>query len=156
MPRSTPECSSAYVTQFADQQNEGCVNAMDDAAKQKRKRATREAEIAMIDAAHRRDPITYSGLAKEIGSVNLRPNSPQMDAILSDLSRQSNRAGLGMLSVVVVNQATGLPGEGFFELARSLDRDFEHQEEFFNSEFELVCQKFRDIDERIPPISPHG
>ena len=126
----------------------------DDAAKQKRERAAREAERALIETAHRNETITYLGLTKEITSVNLAPNSTALEVILTKLSKQSNRVGLGMLSVVVVNQDSGLPGNGFFDLARSLDRDVGTEEEFFEAEFNLVCRCFKEVKDRIPPPSP--
>ena len=66
------------------------------------------------------------------------PDSIAMRSLLERLSRDSHAAGNGMLSVVVVNADTGVPGSGFFELGRELYRYRCDDLEFLISEFRRV------------------
>jgi len=59
-------------------------------------------------------PITYGKIASYLG-VNHRTLGGPL-AILQD---QDRRAGVLLISALVVNEKTGLPGDGFFEQARS-------------------------------------
>jgi hypothetical protein len=62
-----------------------------------------------------------------------------MATILGEISEAENARGRGMLSGVVVNRETGMPGDGFFTLARHLGRDTSDELAFWQAEFQRVC-----------------
>lgn len=96
---------------------------MDEAEKQKRRQAERQATKAMRAAAAAGKTITYSELTEAITVQKYIPNGGPLKEILSKISQQSNKQGRGLLSVVVVDKETGDPGPGFYELAKELGRD---------------------------------
>jgi hypothetical protein len=51
-----------------------------------------------------------------------------------------------MVSAVVVSLA-GLPGEGFFDLARSLGYLFDDPVEFYRVELESVFRRYSQVDQ---------
>ena len=86
--------------------------------------AKEEARLAMIEAAENAEVIAYSELVRRIISCSLEPHGQPLADLLGEISTEEDRAGRGMLSVVVVHK-TGdqKPGPGFFKLAESLGRD---------------------------------
>ena len=86
--------------------------------------ARAEARDAMIAVAARRRLIPYSDLVAGIRSLDLEPQGDRLAHLLGEISTAEHAAGRGMLTVVVVHKhGDGMPGAGFFELARSLGRD---------------------------------
>jgi hypothetical protein len=65
----------------------------------------------------------------------------QVGQVLGEISENEHRAGRPMLSAIAVNEA-GVPGEGFFKLARRLGKlatqDARAEEQFLNSERNAV------------------
>ena len=78
-------------------------------------------------------------LTTKITALRMAPDSHALRELLGDISREENKAGRGMLSVVVVHKDgpnRGRPGNGFFILAQELGRDTRDRENFWISEFE--------------------
>jgi hypothetical protein len=73
---------------------------------------------------------------------NIWSDSIGLRSLLDQLSRDSHAAGKGMLSVVVVNAETGVPGEGFFKLGRELYRYRGDDLEFLVNEFRKVRRSY--------------
>lgn len=68
--------------------------------------------------------IPYSELAAQIKSIQIRPESYAFAAMLGEISTEEDKAGRGLLSVIVVHKSGDMqPGPGFFELAKELGRD---------------------------------
>jgi len=78
--------------------------------------------------------ITYGELARRIKALPYAPNSRALTDLLCKISQAENVAERGMLSVVVVRKDRGLPGEGFFDLARKLGFSIEDQRDFWERE----------------------
>lgn len=86
--------------------------------------AKEEARSAMIAVARRRGMMTYSDLVREIRSISLQPHDPRLFHFLGEISSEEDRAGRGLLTVLVVHKHGDMePGKGFYELAASLGRD---------------------------------
>ncbi len=101
--------------------------------------AKAEARQAMIAVAARCDVITYSDLIDEIEACELEPHGPQLAHMLGEISEEEDKAGRGMLTVLVVHKfGDYMPGLGFFELARSLGYDTNDREAFWIGELERV------------------
>ena len=101
--------------------------------------AKAEARQAMIAAARRRGLIAYGELAAAIRRLDLEPQSTHLAHMLGEISSAEDAAGRGMLSVVVVHKSgDGMPGAGFFALARSLGRDTRDAVAFWAGELERV------------------
>lgn len=64
------------------------------------------------------ETISYTDLANEIKSARIDPRS-ELNAFLEVISRREYKEGRGILTVLV-GIGGGLPGAGFFSLAREL------------------------------------
>jgi hypothetical protein len=87
--------------------------------------------------------IAYGDLTSKITALRMAPDSQ----LLGDISREENKAGRGMVSVVVVHKDVpnrGRPGNGFFTLAQELGHDTHDREKFWISEFEKVRKFWKD------------
>lgn len=111
--------------------------------------AKREAHAAMIAAARgTKGTMTYNELAAGITAMRLEPDLLVLRELANDISFEENTAGRGMLGAVVVHQgADGLPGQGFFTLAKGLGRETNDQVKFWASELARV----REIWKRQKP-----
>lgn len=86
--------------------------------------AKKEMRAILIERAKARDLISYSELAAQIKSIQIRPESYAFAAMLGEISTEEDMAGRGMLSVIVIHKSGDIkPGPGFFELAKELGRD---------------------------------
>lgn len=68
------------------------------------------------------DTITYARFVSELRAIDLNDRYDDLQRFLTDVSEAEEHAGRGLLSAVVVGTRTGLPGKGFFSLARRLGR----------------------------------
>jgi hypothetical protein len=75
--------------------------------------------LILIGAAHDRRTLTYGGLAKMLGFKG----AGTLAHPLGHLMHYCRQNGLPPLTVLVVNQATGLPGEGLTETDLNADRE---------------------------------
>jgi hypothetical protein len=83
-----------------------------------------EARAILVDRARLRGCIPYSDLADRIQTIQLEAHDPRLFHLLGEISTEEDRAGRGMLTVIVVHKDGDMqPGPGFFELARRLGRD---------------------------------
>lgn len=116
-----------------------------------------------MDAAARSGKsITYSQLVDQItvrkfvDQITVRkflPYDPALSQLLTEISRREDKEGRGLLSAVVVHQdAEGLPGDGFFELAAELGRDVSDRRACWEKEFKLTCAAHRNA--RPPRRAP--
>lgn len=76
----------------------------------------------LIELAKQRKTCGYKELAEDIagpGSYTIGNNDGNVVAGRGgEISREESKAGRPLLSVLIVNQSNGLPGDGFFKLAR--------------------------------------
>lgn len=88
------------------------------------KRAREEMRQILMETAHRRGVIPYSELTQKVNTLKLEPHSNPLDVMLGQISEAEDRAGRGMLTVLVVHKGGDYqPGPGFYDLARDLGRD---------------------------------
>ena len=97
-----------------------------------------EAREAMIRVAQAAATISYADLVDEIESIRFKPHDFLLFHLLGQISTAESEQGRGMPTVVVVRREDGLPGEGFFELARELGLDPSNRDEFWVSEINRV------------------
>lgn len=87
-------------------------------------------------------PISYSDLAQQIISIHFGPHEHIFHLMLGQISEEEDAAGRGMLSVLVVHKGgNGMPGEGFWDLARRLGRDTRDKVVFWAKETQEVIDK---------------
>jgi hypothetical protein len=98
-------------------------------------RAKEEAIRAIVQ---KRSPIFYSDLTRRISSIAFGPHDYSFHSLLYEISVEEDAAGRGMLSALVVRQEDGLPGQGFFDLAKKLDRDVSDRIRCWNEETKVV------------------
>ena len=91
--------------------------------------------------------ITYGRVARLAGGNPLRP-STTLFRMLTEIAEQENDSGRPLLSVVVVRADTGMPGAGFFDLARRLglldSSDGSDEEVFFRDELRRVHEHWAE------------
>lgn len=105
-------------------------------------RAKAEMVSILLDCARRSDTVAYSDLVHKVKTVSLSPDSYALRQMLGEVSMESDQAGGGMLTVLVVHKGGDRqPGPGFFELARKLGRDTTDPIRCWIEEFKLVCER---------------
>ena len=103
-----------------------------------------EIRKVLIQCAKNEQPITYSELVAEIYTIRFEPQDPKLAEMLDQLSSSEHADGRGMLSVLVVHKdGDGMPGPGFFKLARRLGRRVDDDLEFWVKEFKHVTCSWR-------------
>ena len=94
--------------------------------------------------------LTYGELARligpNVGLPSLDPHDPRLRNGLGELTEATFHEAKVMLSVLVVNAEDGVPGAGFFGLARSLESGYGgvDREEIFVQEVRKVYEYYRD------------
>ncbi len=87
--------------------------------------------------------ISYSELVSKISSINLEAYDRRLNQLLSEISTEEDQEGRGMLSVIVVHRKGDMePGQGFYELARSLDRDVSDKQKCWIVELHRVHKQW--------------
>lgn len=76
-----------------------------------------------LNVASKREVCTYTDIArylKQQFDLNEDPMSKSLAGLLGDISVDENEQGNPLLSVIVVNKETKIPGDRFFKLAKDL------------------------------------
>lgn len=103
------------------------------------KRAKKEALRILSTRAAERGMIPYGDLAREVTSIKFEPHQSSLWWLIGEISEDEDKAGHGMLSVIVVHKHGDMePGTGFFELAETLGRDVTDRTAFWVSELHQV------------------
>jgi hypothetical protein len=84
--------------------------------------ALAEATTMLGAVAAAGETITYVRFVSGFRTIDLNDRYDDLQRFLGDVSEAEERAGRGLLSAVVVGTRTGIPGKGFFSLARRLGR----------------------------------
>ena len=93
----------------------------------------------LVGLARLRRTIAYSELAAQLQTAYIHYRAPAFDRILQELCEDETAAGRPVLGVLVVNKQTGRCGAGFFKWAGLHGFDVSDPEEFWQSEFQRVC-----------------
>lgn len=93
-------------------------------------KAAKEARAILVEKAKNEETISYTDLCRRIKVVSVEPDSHALAHILGLVSEAEDRAGNGMLSVLVVYKGSSdlRPGPGFFNLARELGYELPDKE----------------------------
>lgn len=95
----------------------------------------------LIEVARKKSVICYSALVAKLKTIRMDPHVGAIGAILGEISTEENKAGRGLLSVLVVRKTGDMkPGDGFFEMAKSLGRDVSDKERCWTSEVEKIYE----------------
>ncbi len=88
-------------------------------------RAKGETKAVLVDVAGTPDGfISYSELVARVTAIPFDPRDPRLWYMLREISSEENAAGRGMLTAVVTHaRGDMMPGEGFFDLAKTLGYD---------------------------------
>lgn len=105
-------------------------------------RAREESRQILIQCAREGRTIAYSELAEKL---NIQHRSTELAMMLDCISRSENKAGRGMLSVLVIRKDIRISGPGFFKLAKCLGREFDDKRKFWNGEAERVIGSWRRV-----------
>jgi hypothetical protein len=106
-------------------------------------KAKAEAVREISSRAKRESTITYSDLTQRISSIAFGPSDYSFHYLLYEISREEEAAGRGLLSALVVRKEDGLPGQGFFDLAREMGRDVADPVRSWAEEVKMVFAKWR-------------
>jgi len=106
-------------------------------------RAKQEMKLAIVERAKKRSMINYSELLNKI--ISLKLDIEQVDhrsimaEMLGEISLAEDKAGRGMLSVLVTHKTGDMePGQGFFHYAEVLGRDISDKTKFWIQEVHKV------------------
>lgn len=103
--------------------------------------AKTEMRTILVNCARERKMITYSQLVGQVTTIQFEPRDARLDTMLSEITKAEDAAGRGMLSAVVVRKLNEMrPGDGFFELAKSLGRDVSDIDKCWLEELRRVWQ----------------
>ncbi|MHB8645627.1 MAG: hypothetical protein ACYDAR_07550 [Thermomicrobiales bacterium] len=104
----------------------------------------------LIEAASQQKTLGYGDVARRMGIPTpgqqiIRPTSQ----ICYEISLREHRYGRPMLSAIVVNVKTGIPGEGFYKLARDFgllpeNATEEQKEAFGKTEIDAVYAEWAE------------
>src|SRR6266849_10540260 len=68
--------------------------------------------------------ITYQELTREISAIRFQPDATIFHRMLGQISWEEDTAGRGLLTALVIHKGSdGMPGPGFWELAKRLGRN---------------------------------
>jgi hypothetical protein len=99
--------------------------------------------ILSIRAECEEDPcITYSDLVNEL-PFDIAPSDKRFHDLLDQLSVEEYHSGRGLLSVLVVQKDSRLPGPGFFAIARFCGERFDDERKFFELAKQQVLDYYR-------------
>lgn len=93
----------------------------------------------LISCARANRTIMYGAIREQVVGVNFVTEGPVLGAISAETHAERGV----MVSAVVVDSAFALPGNGFFELARSLNYTFDDPATFHSAELARVFETFR-------------
>lgn len=110
--------------------------------------AKQEAKALLTERACAPGPegtMPYSELAAKIDAIRFEPHEVRFFHFLGEISEEEDRAGRGMMTVLVVHKSGDMrPGPGFFELAQRLGRDVTDIDKCWVAEFNKVRAAWRD------------
>ncbi len=99
----------------------------------------KQAIAAMVDRAKLRGMIPYSDLVRNIEAIRFEAHDVRLFHLLGQISVEEDKAGRGMLSVVVVHKYGDMqPGPGFFVLGQHLGYDTKDLLKFWVGELNKV------------------
>lgn len=108
--------------------------------------AKKQATLVLRKKAAQRtnQTISYSGLAREIRAIQFGADEPAFHSLLGEISSDEEAENRGLLTVLVVHKGGDqMPGQGFFDLAESVDRDVSDKVACWVAEFERVLDANR-------------
>lgn len=98
-----------------------------------------EAREILVEVASGRAMITYGELASRMTTIAVEPHDMVMWHIIGDVSVDEEKAGRGLLSVLVVHKHGDMePGFGFYELAKFFGRKAANKTKCFVEEMHKV------------------
>lgn len=103
--------------------------------------AATKAEIRteLVARAKSRGQIAYSELVALLKTAQLEAHDVRLFALLGEIATDEEKAGRGLLSVIVVHKTgDNEPGKGFFELAKYFNRPIPSPTIFWATEMKRV------------------
>ena len=101
----------------------------------------KEMRNILIGVAKKKKTIAYSELCNQVSKIKLEPDSPALASMLGEISTDEFNKNSPLLSVLVVHKNGDLmPGQGFFELAESLEMNVGDKEAFWIDQLKLVYE----------------
>ena len=106
-------------------------------------KAKAEAVRELSSRAKTESTITYADLTQRINSIAFGPSDYSFHYLLYEVSREEEAAGRGLLSALVVRKEDGLPGQGYFDVARQMGRNVADPVRSWTEEVKLIFSKWR-------------
>ena len=106
--------------------------------------AKKEAIRAIVTEGRNGLLITYSELTRHVRSIHFEAHDFSFHHLLGMISIEDDAAGRGMLSALVVHKDDGLPGSGFFYLAKRMGRDVGDRDRCWSGEVSFVLSHCKD------------
>lgn len=105
--------------------------------------AKHEALAILRVRAKRGNPITYSELVSQIHTVQMDAHDIRLAHFLGEISSDEHAAHRPLITALVVHKHDLRPGEGFFNLARSLGFEFEDEVAFWSEQVTKLQQQWK-------------
>lgn len=96
----------------------------------------------LIGLAKQRQTITYGELSTRMTVISPHPAAYVFHALLRAVCDVEASAGRGLICALVVSKATGIPGQGFFKLMISKERDCSNQRQCWQVELERIYKNW--------------
>ena len=111
--------------------------------------AKRQALRVLTAKAKARETITYKLFVRRIKALpGLRFHGDErLDKLLDEISLDEDKAGRGLISVLVVELVTDMPSDGFFELAAPRYSPGTGRREMFERERDAVYEAHAHVDD---------
>lgn len=105
--------------------------------------AVNEVREAIVRAAEDRRLTCYSEIASEVEAIQLDPYSSLMNHLLGAVFEMEHRERRPVLTSLVTHKyGDKEPGEGFYEMARSLGYKFSNPHDFWWGQVEAVFKRY--------------
>ncbi|HEX2623299.1 MAG TPA: hypothetical protein VHL11_24230 [Phototrophicaceae bacterium] len=98
-----------------------------------------EMRSILIGMARMRSTITYSDLAAAMQTVHMHHRAPYFHKLLRDMDREETRGDHPSLATLVVRKDTGIPGDGYFAGAPTVEGQTFDPEAYWKTQFDEVC-----------------
>lgn len=112
------------------------------------------AKVLLGGRARSSQTISYGDLGAMLRPIRFQARDAAFHVLLAEVSTEEDQEGRGMLSVLVVRKGGDMrPGKGFYDLAISLGRYVDDEEEFWVKEFDRVVTAWAGKGVSLPVMT---
>ncbi len=140
-PARSPAGQARRILPAMTQEQRDFLKALGGIEQERWDAAKRQARELLEDSGRRGRTTNYLDLTRAITEVRFAPGDFLFFNFLGQLSEESDANGEGLISALVINKKEGMPGSGFFTLARKLGRTDKDDAALWAKELHLVIER---------------